>query len=111
MAQFTYEVELSGTEESPWVTLEQHQQYGSEGIVRGATSTLILTFSPNTSGSGYIQTTTESIDKVYNDVLNLHPLNWTPGTVSAQTQVSIPAPTAFKVICTSGDIHVSARGI
>lgn len=111
MAQFTYEVELSGTEESPWVTLEQHQQYGSEGSVNGASSTLILTFSPDTVGSGYIQTTTESIDKVYTDSSNLHPLTWTPGTVSNQTQVSMPAPTAFKVICTSGDIHVSARGI
>lgn len=111
MAQFSYEVELSGTEQSPWVTLEQHQQYGSEGTVNGSSSTLILTFSPDTVGSGYIQTTTESIDKIYTNPSDLHPLIWTPGTVSGQTQVSMPAPTAFKVICASGDIHVSARGI
>jgi hypothetical protein len=112
-AQFEYEVTIaSGDSPGPWITLDFHEFHGSLGQVNGKSSLVLITLTPvNPGDTGYIETTTESLDKVYNDPGNLHPVVWTHGTVAIQTQTMVWAPTAFRAVAASGSIHVSARGI
>ncbi len=110
-AQFEYDVVLSSGESTEWITLEKHPQYEALGKINGKTNTLILTLSPDSVGTGDVELLFEPLDKIYSDPSNLHSVPWSPGSVSMQTQVTLACPTAFKVNCTSGDIHLSARGI
>ena len=112
MAQFTYEVELTSPGNSPWIPLETHSQYSlPEGvIINGKVDTLLITVSP-TRGSSSIEFTTAPLSKVYDDPLTLNEVVWTPCSVNSRTFHSMPAPTAFRVVCSSGTVEVSARGV
>lgn len=112
MAQFEYEATVTSAESpGPWITLDFHEFHGSLGQVNGKSTMVLFTVSPDGGASGYIETTTESLDKVYSDPGNLHPVAWTHGTVTAVTQTMVWAPTAFRVVTVAGSLHVSARGI
>lgn len=112
MAQFTYEVELTSPGNSSWIPLETHSQYTlPEGVtINGKVDTLLITLSP-TGGSSYIQFTTAPLSKVYDQPSALNEVTWTPGSVVSRTFHSMPAPTAFRVVCSSGTVQVSARGV
>jgi hypothetical protein len=112
MAQFTYEVELTGPGSSPWIPLEAHGQYTlPEGVqINGKVDTLLITVNPS-GGSSKIEFTTAPISKVYDNPSALNEVTWSPGLVSTRTFHSMPAPTAFRVVCSSGTVQVSARGI
>lgn len=113
-AQFEYEVELDSADSpGPWVPLEfvENANFTHYGKVHGKVTLVLITLSPSPTGTGYIETTTEPLDKVVETPGDLHPVTWGPGSVSTQTQSIAWAPTAIRVVCTSGTIHVSARGI
>jgi len=113
-AQFEYEVTLAtGDSPGPWVPLEyvEDANFIHPATVNGKATLLELTLTPEPTGTGYIETTTEPLDKVVNNEGALHAVTWTSGSVSVQTQSIAWAPTAFRVVCTAGTIHISARGI
>lgn len=111
-AQFEYEASFSGSETGPWVPLEvvEDAQFIPQGSINGKVTLIMLTLTPVSAGSGYIETTTEPLSRVIDDSVQ-HPVPWSYGTVSAQKQSIAWSPTAFRVVCVSGDIHVSVRGI
>lgn len=112
MAQFTYEVELTSPGNGPWIPLEVHSQYTipTGVVINGKVNNLLITVNP-IGGSSHIEFTTAPLSKVYDDPLALNEVMWTPGSVSTRTFHSMPAPTAFRVVCSSGSVQVSARGV
>lgn len=111
-APFEYEATFASGQTGPWIPLEfvESAQFVMHGKINGKVTLLMLTLSPISSGSGYIETTTEPLDVVVENTVQ-YPVAWSHGTVSAQKQSIAWAPTAFRVVCTAGNIHVSARGI
>lgn len=113
MAAFTYEQEFSSVTTGPWVVVDPYPTYTSPAEIKAKAQFVTITLIADPGVSAYVETTTESVKKVYEDPSRLHPIMWPPRlVVGSSVEYTMFAPTAFRVIVTTpGNVFVSARGI
>jgi hypothetical protein len=95
--EFSWEakIELSSVGNSSW-----------HAIPKGIKS-VAFTISPNPTGSGKVQITTDTIVDIENDIALA--VDWPSGTVSEVVQDACVAVTAFRLVNVSGDMKLTAR--
>lgn len=107
----TFQIDAA-TGKTPWQVLprSRHDEYFDK---------LLVTLGPNPTGTGRLEVTTADPSKVEaenaagapmspNDA-SIMPVPWTPGDVSAITGETVEAVTAYRFVCTSGDIIATSR--
>ena len=100
-----------------WISVEGRNLYKDKSrmaTVNNSVTTLIFTLTPSPTGSARIETTTDPLSVVKDDIdngtNNTIAIPWPNGDVSVQTQEICLAITAFRMVVISGTMHLSVRG-
>lgn len=99
---FHYKQELTGAVTGDWVIFPLFDDKGNK-LTR-----LLYTLSP-TGGQGRVEVTTDSEEDVKAGIAI--PTNWPQGNVTVLTQDDSVPVTAFRLVCVSGTVRLSVRGV